>query len=222
MTNTIKSPKNEAKDNYTKPDIVIFDLDGCIMNSDDFVLTRQQAWDKTKLGDETKSRVSYPVTKPKAFEKDLFSLEYLYNHQHEVEPYEGILDVFVKYASLTKVAIVTSRYELLKAKTIEWLKAQISKRYGEARWRQLRYDMYFNELKEPSLKFKKDKLSELMKTYNILFMIEDHPQVIAWAKSKSITVLVPATGYKNLNGKDLSDDNMQEKSTSASKRVHSK
>lgn len=40
-----------------------------------------------------------------------------------------------------------------------------------------------------------------MAKYDILLLIESHPEVIEWAKSKKIDTLVPATGYKDLNGK---------------------
>ena len=40
-------------------------------------------------------------------------------------------------------------------------------------------------------------------------MVEDHPEVIAYAQKQGIEVLVPSTGYKNLNGKDLKKEKIK-------------
>ena len=201
MKQSTKSPKNELKATQIKPSLVVFDLDGCIMNSDDFVITKKQAWELSK--DDTSTSGYFAIEKPRKSEENDFSLAYLYKHHSEIQPYYGILDMFVKFAVDSNVAIVSSRYEIMHGLTTQWLEEQITKRHGNDCWRRVRYTSYFNKFKESTLKFKKDTLSELMRTYDITLMVEDHPDVINWAKSKNIMVLVPSTGYKNLNGKDL-------------------
>lgn len=197
----IQSPKNQIEDEQ-KSDIIVFDLDGCIANSDDFVLTNLQAWEKEKEL-AIQQNVKFTLKKPTEKEADLFSNEYLLKHQMEIPPYYGILDLFVRMALLTKVAIVTSRREILKAATIRWLNKVVVENYGDNVWRNINYKMFFNENNLHSLTYKKKVFTSLMETYNILLLIEDHPEVIEWAKSKKIDTLVPATGYKDLNGKDL-------------------
>ena len=201
MKQSTKSPKNELKATQIKPSLVVFDLDGCIMNSDDFVITKKQAWELSK--DDESTSGYFAIEKPSKSEENDFSLAYLYKHHSEIQPYYGILDMFVKFAVDSNVAIVSSRYEIMRGLTTQWLEEQITKRHGNDCWRRVRYTSYFNEFKESTLKFKKETLSELMRTYDITLMVEDHPDVINWAKSKNIMVLAPSTGYKNLNGKDL-------------------
>ena len=193
---------HKLEDNSTKPELVIFDFDGCIANSDDFVLTNKQAWEKDPdvfLRAGVGQRGGQPS---KATEND-FSLAYLYDHHEEIEPYYGILDQFVKLSITSNVAIITARFDVLRAKTVDWLKETILKRYGDSTWRRVNYKMFFNDFKEKSLSYKKNTITKLLETYNIQLMIEDHPEVANWAKSKGINVLVPVTGYKNLNGNDL-------------------
>ena len=175
------------------------------MNSDDFVITKKEAYErsKTEVEDDEIIRHRFPISKPSKSEENNFSLEYLYNHHHEVPAYDGILNMFVTYATKLPTAIVTSRWEIFRAKTTDWLMTNIIKKYGDQVWRQVRYTCYFNEYRKSSLAFKREQLSELMETYNIALMVEDHPSVIEWSKSKGIMTLVPCTGYKNLNGKDL-------------------
>lgn len=206
--NNIKSLKNEIKEQQIKPDLVIFDLDGCVINSDDFVITKKQAYLQKDKYSFDESIMTLPIEKPKPSEENDFCIEHLYNTHHLIPAYSGILDMFVRFATSSNVAIVTSRFEILRSKTINWLKEKITERYNSSIWRQVRYQIYFNEEKEQTLKFKKSMISKLMKTYNISLMVEDHPEVIKWAKSKDIMVLVPSTGYKDLNGKDLSNDKL--------------
>ena len=197
----IQSPKNEDKTD-NKTDLIIFDLDGCIANSDDFILTNLQAWEKEK-SEAFYAGLPFKKEKPTGSKASDFCNEYFIKHQMEVPPYAGILDLFVRMALLINVAIVTSRHEILKAATIRWLNKVIVETYGDNVWRNINYKMFFNVKKETSLTYKKKQFTELMEKYNILLLIEDHPEVVEWAKSKKIDTLVPATGYKDLNGKDL-------------------
>lgn len=177
-----------------KSDIIVFDLDGCIMNSDDYVLTNEQAWKLDK---------SLFTKKPNKEDKDNFCIEYLRKHQKDVEPYRGIFELFVRLACVTQVIIVTARFEIMKQATIDWLKENCVKYFDEMTWRKVSFKISFNEKMEKSLAYKKKTFKKLMENYNILLLVEDHPEVIAWAKSKKIDTLVPATGYKDLNGTDL-------------------
>ena len=79
------------------------------------------------------------------------------------------------------------------------------KYFDEMTWRKASFKISFNEKMEKSLAYKKKTFKKLMENYNILLLVEDHPEVIAWAKSKKIDTLVPATGYKDLNGTDLTE-----------------
>lgn len=202
MKNYIKSAKIEIEESYKKPNLIVFDFDGCIANSDDFVLTNSQAYQK-ELEIALKNNTKCTMQKPNASNKNDFCQDYLRKHHSEIQPYFGVFDLFVKLSMVTKVAIVTSRHEILLGDTQKWIEQNTIKYYNEQTWRQMFYQTYFNDSKVKSLQFKQKKLTELMDAYNILLLIEDHPQVIEWAKKKNIEVLVPATGYKNLNGQDL-------------------
>jgi phosphoglycolate phosphatase-like HAD superfamily hydrolase len=201
MKTNFKSYKKEIQEQI-KQNIVIFDLDGCLADSDDFILTNLQAWQKEKEN-YAKEGKAYRVKKPEKKVQNDFSTAYLYEHLEEIKPKYGILELFVRLASVTNVAIVTSRPEIMRGKTTNWLRDNIIECYGELAWRQVRYKMFFNEFQEKSLVYKKNICTELMKTNKILLLIDDHPDVIDWAKSKGIETLVPGTGYKNLNDKDL-------------------
>lgn len=192
-----KSYNSIARENEHKSKLIVFDLDGCIANSDDFVLTNEQVWSKDK-----DLFIKYNKQKPTKSDKDLFCEDYLYEYCLDVEPYFGILDLFVATAKTSNVAIVTARHLRLYAKTIEWLKQSIIDRYNESTWRSLSYKLFFNENKETSLQYKKRVFKELEKQYEISLVVEDHPDVITFLKNKNVNVLVPATGYKNLNEKD--------------------
>lgn len=192
MSKYIKTYKKDAI--IPKQKIIIFDLDGCIADSDNFVITNEEAWKLDK---------SLFKEKPTKDTKKLFCLEYFRKHHSEIQPYYGIFELFVRLASITNVAIVTARFEIMKPETIEWLKENCIKLFNDATWRQLHFDLFFNEKMEKSLVYKKEVFSKLLETYDISLLVEDHPEVINWAKSKNINVLVPATGYKNLEGTDL-------------------
>lgn len=198
MKEYISKPKELSS---YKPSIYVFDLDGCIANSDDFVLTNKQAYEKdpdiqNRLG------VGYRGKLTKAVE-NLFSEAYMADHMLEIQPYKGILDLFVRMSQTSHTAIVTSRIPVMRTYTIDWLEQVISELYGKQVWRQLNYKLFFNELNEKSLAYKKKMIEKLRETYNIALIVDDHPEVADYAKSKNIVCLVPATGYKNLNDNDL-------------------
>ena len=197
MENIKITYKKDIKEYESKSKIIVFDLDGCIANSDDFVLTNEQVWSKDKG-----LFAKYNKQKPTKSNKDLFCEDYLYEYCLDVEPYFGILDLFGTTAKTSNVAIVTARYLRFYAKTIEWLKQSVIDRYNESTWRSLHYKLFFNENKETSLQYKKRVFKELEKQYEISLVVEDHPDIITFLKKKNVNVLVPATGYKNLNGKD--------------------
>lgn len=190
-----KSYRIEAKEDSlaSLPILYIFDLDGCIANSDDFVLTNKQAYEL----DKEESHI------PTKENKDDFSIWYMKKHMMDIPPYLGILSLFVKLSMFSNVVIVTSRFEDLKPATINWLKQVIIDNFNEEIWRRCKFQIIFNENQETSLKFKSRIIENLKEFYKILLMVEDHPEVIAYAQKQGIEVLVPSTGYKNLNGKDL-------------------
>lgn len=193
--------KKDKTDYKIKQKLYIFDLDGCIANSDDFILTNEQAYKKDP---DIRIRKGLGFRdKLTAANKTDFSEAYLIDHQSEIEPYEGIFDLFVRLAQVSKVAIITARPDYMHPCTIQWLKDKIINYYGEQVFRQISYFITFNELKEKSLAYKKRIIEEYEKSYRIALIIDDHPEIIKYAKSKNIVCLSPATGYKNLNGNDL-------------------
>ena len=106
-------------------------------------------------------------------------------------------------SQIANTAIVTSRVSIMHDCTIRWLEKVISESYDEQVWRQLSYKIFFNDLNEKSLVYKKKMIEQLKEDYEIALIVDDHPEVSEYAKSNDIVCLVPATGYKNLNGNDL-------------------
>ena len=191
---TSKYERSYKKDQVEpKKNLIIFDLDGCVADSDDYVVTNKEAYElEPELFDK----------KPSKEDENKFSLEYFKAHQKDIKPYAGIFQMFVRLASVENVAIVTSRFETVKQQTIDWLKQYCTEYFDEATWRRVQFQISFNEKKEKSLVYKTRILKELMERHNIILMVEDHPEVINWAKSKGIMVLIPSTGYKDLAGTD--------------------
>lgn len=208
----MKKDKIEYK---TKQKLYIFDLDGCIANSDNFVLTNQQAYEKdpdirTRKGLGFRDKLTKDT-------KNQFSDAYMIDHQSEIEPYEGIFDLFVRLAQVTNVAILTARPDYMHPCTIQWIKDKVIEHYSEQIFRRMSYLITFNENKEKSLVYKKRIIEEYEKSYRIALIIDDHPEIVEYAKSKDIVCLSPATGYKNLNGNDLTGEKNARKRVSRNK-----
>lgn len=183
-----------------KPKIYIFDLDGCIADSDNFVLTNEQAF---KIDPEIQNRygAGFRGLLTKENKKD-FSDAYMIDHQMEIKPYEGIFDLFVRMSQVGHTAIVTARPQYMSTCTIQWLEKNVIQYYGESVWRRLSYKLYFNDTKDKSLAYKKKMFEQLKETYDIVLVIDDHPDIAKYLKSINVMCLVPSTGYKDLNGKD--------------------
>lgn len=177
-----------------KPSLVIFDLDGTLADSDDFILTNKQAYQQEP---------ELFAQKPSKDTENTFCDIYFKHHHKEIKPYEGTLRLFIAMAKTDNVAIITSRKDILQPQTVEWLKTNIIAMTNETVWRSIRYKLIFNEKKEKSLEYKRKAIAKLAETYKISLIIDDHPDVIEWAKKQGIEVLVPGNGYKDLNGKDL-------------------
>ena len=192
----IKSAKAVQKESIVKPDLIIFDFDGCIANSDDFIVTNKEAYKLDKLIHKM----------PKERDNDI-CLEYLQKHNLDIEPYEGIFKLFVKLCLSSNIALVTSRFDYFQKDTFNWLKIKTIEHFNESIWRQMRFNAYFNVEQRKSLEFKRDTMKALSQKYNIVLLIDDHPEVVNWAEGQGITVLTPSTGYKNLNSKDLMETN---------------
>lgn len=193
-----KSLKKELQ-TWKKPSLFIFDLDGCLAKSDDFVLTNQQAY---KLDKNTSKVMTVPVTIPTEKNKNLFSISYMRNHMMEIPENPGLFDIFLAMCKTTNVAIVTSRPSVMRDDTLEWLKVKIEDR-DRTIWRRLSFKIFYNESNLPSVTYKSKVISKLMDSYEIKLLIEDHPEVIKWAESKGIATLAPSTKHKNLNDYDL-------------------
>ena len=200
-----RKPKNMKKEEFQeefdedikvkdKPSLVIFDLDGTLADSDDFILTNKQAYEKEP---------ELFAQKPSKDTENIFCDVYFKHHHKEIEPYEGTLRLFIAMAKTDNVAIITSRKDILQPLTVEWLKTNVIALTSETVWRSIRYKLIFNEKKEKSLEYKRKAITKLADTYKISLIIDDHPDIIEWAKKQGIEVLIPGNGYKDLNGKDL-------------------
>lgn len=200
-----RKPKNMKKEEFQeefnedikvkdKPSLVIFDLDGTLADSDDFILTNKQAYEKEP---------ELFAQKPSKDTENIFCDVYFKHHHKEIKPYEGTLRLFIAMAKTDNVAIITSRKDTLQPLTVEWLKTNVIALTSGTVWRSIRYKLIFNEKKEKSLEYKRKAITKLADTYKISLIIDDHPDIIEWAKKQGIEVLVPGNGYKDLNGKDL-------------------
>ena len=200
-----RKPKNMNKEEFQeefdedikvkdKPSLVIFDLDGTLADSDDFILTNKQAYE---------IEPELFAQKPSKDTENIFCDVYFKHHHKEIKPYEGTLRLFIAMAKTDNVAIITSRKDTLQPLTVEWLKTNVIALTSETVWRSIRYKLILNEKKEKSLEYKRKAITKLADTYKISLIIDDHPDIIEWAKKQGIEVLVPGNGYKDLNGKDL-------------------
>ena len=212
-----------------KTSCYIFDIDGCLANVDNIVLTKEEAYNKNlaeyNIAQEKykndiilyeqnikkyekgliteKPKELVPPIKPIKYDlpkKDDYDLNYFYSHLDEAMPIGGILDLFITMALSKKVIILTGREEFSKPATLNWLNRVITERSTKDTFRRINFTTIFKPDKNNDSveKFKKDKILELIKQYNIQLIIEDNPVIIEEFTKLGFLTLKPNTFFKDL------------------------
>ena len=153
-----------------KPKCYIFDLDGCIANSNGIILSKADTY-KLKLEKYNRDLEDYNSNKSLFYEKleqynqgkidfipakptpptplnpsdeedySSFDVDYFYDNLDQAIPIGGIIDLFVSLSQNYKVIIVTGRDEAVRSKTISWLKEVIESRYNKDVWRRCNFTL---------------------------------------------------------------------------------
>lgn len=127
--------------------------------------------------------------------------EYFKNHLIDAIPIQGVLDLFTSIALTHKVILLTGRDEGCRQETIDWLKKVIVERGGYSLYRRINFQLIMRTEKEiglPAAKYKKARVLELAKQYNIQLCIEDCPDIIQMYTDLGLLVLVPNKEYYNI------------------------
>ena len=135
-----------------------------------------------------------------ANKKDRWDVGYFYNHIEEAIPVGGVLDLFIALALTKKVIFLTGRNESSRPATLEWLKKAIGERSTGDMFRRINFQMIFKPDKnnDSTEKFKREKILELAKQYNIQFIIDDCPANIEEFTKLGFFTLTPNRIYKDL------------------------
>ena len=205
---------NIEKDLLTnKTSCYIFDIDNCLADADHIIMTNKQAYEK-QLEEYKENKILYekalavyekskdkgpaPVmpeepTKYKETEANKFAKEYFLNHIMDCYSIPGTLDVFISLALSKKVILLTAREELFRQGTIEWLKRVIIERANEDTYRRIHFQLICkpNKYSKNDIEFKKEKVLEITKQYNIQLIIEDFPEIIEEYTKLGFLVLSP-------------------------------
>ena len=138
--------------------------------------------------------------KYEAAKKDKIDYNYFYNNLSEAIPIEGVIDLFIALALTKKVIILTGRNENSRSDTLEWLKKVIEDKYNSDMYRRINFQMIFKPEKDNNSteKFKKEKILELAKQYNIQLIIDDCPANIEEFTKLGFLVLSPNKEYREL------------------------
>lgn len=141
-----------------------------------------------------------PLTPVKPEEKKLKKIDWEYFKEHILEalPVQGVLDLFTNVASSHKVILLTGRSERHRAATVEWLKKVVIEKGGDDLFRRINFQLIMRSDKESDLsgpKYKKAKILELSKQYNIQVIIEDCPEIIKEFTDLGLLVLSPNREY---------------------------
>ena len=152
-----------------------------------------------------KEHIPVPVepikpTEPDSKTKKDFDDEYFYNHIQEVSAISGILDLFVNLALNKKVILLTARKEESKQATLNWLNKVITKRYNSNMYRRIDFVSIFKseKCKDVDEKYKRNKVLELAKQYNVELIIDDSPRNIKEFTELGFLTLQPNILYKDL------------------------
>lgn len=205
----------------SKPKCYIFDIDGCLANTNNIILSKFETFDMKKQKYETERAKYQAILKenPKAAAKinppkepeplksgdsKKFDWEYFEEHLQDAEPIWGVIDMFIALATTHKVILLTGRKERHRTKTTAWLEQVVQERAGKEAWRRINFSLMMREDKnnEPSAKFKKAKFLAIEKTYNIQLIVEDHPDVLEVINELGFTSLKPNTVFKQIGDDD--------------------
>lgn len=212
-----------------KTSCYIFDIDGCLANVDNIVLTYAEAYEK-ELEEFNNAQEKYQ-SDYKAYEYDLkqynksltsnkpiepippirpakpesnklsrWNVDYFYKHLQDALPIGGIVDLFIAMALTKKVILLTGRSESSKSATIDWLNRVITERSTKDIFRRINFMTIFKPDKsnEPTEKYKREKILELAKQYNIQFIIDDSPANIEEFTKLGFLALKPNVIFRDL------------------------
>lgn len=212
-----------------KTSCYIFDIDGCLANVDNIVLTCAEAYEKEleefdRAQEKYKSNcnayeydlnqynkgliINKPIepippirpAKPETNKLARWDVSYFYRHLQEALPVGGIIDLFIAMALTKKVILLTGRNESSKPDTIEWLNKVITERSTKDMFRRINFSTIFKPDKndEPTEKYKREKVLELAKQYNIQLIIDDSPANIDEFTKLGFLVLKPNVVFRDL------------------------
>lgn len=123
---------------------------------------------------------------------------YFSTHMIDAIPIQGIVDLFASIASTHKVIVLTGRSDRDRVQTTEWLKKVIVNKGGENLFRRINFQLIMRSDKEISLsaeKYKRAKILEISKQYNVQLCIEDCPEIIKEFTELGLLVLSPNQEY---------------------------
>ena len=151
-----------------KTSCYIFDIDGCLANVDNIVLTYAEAY-KKELEEFNNAQEKYrsdckayeydlkqynknltsnkpiepipPIkpAKPESSKLSKWDADYFYRHLQEALPIGGIVDLFIAMALTKKVILLTGRSESSKSATIDWLNKVITERSTKDMFRRINF-----------------------------------------------------------------------------------
>lgn len=210
-----------------KPSCYVFDIDGCLADVHEILLTYEQTYDikynkfleerdeyhkqfseyERQLKKYNKGEVdikpkepTFPVEPIRQDKEKLQKIdwEYFKDHLLEAIPIQGVLDLFTSIASSHKVILLTGRSDRHRAQTVEWIKKVVIEKGGNDLFRRINFQLIMREDKEMSLsgaKYKRAKILELSKQYNIQLCIEDCPEIVKELTELGLLVLTPNREY---------------------------
>ena len=150
-------------------------------------------------------RPSEPVlpVKPQSIDpakKDKWDAEYFYKHLDQALPIGGVIDLFIALALTKKVIILTGRNESSRVDTINWLSKAVTERSTSDMFRRMNFQTIFKPDKDKGTteKFKRDKVLELAKQYNIQLIVDDAPKNIEEFTKLGFLALTPNRIYKEV------------------------
>ena len=215
------------------PKCYIFDIDGCLADTNDIILSKSDAYvEKMKEYDKAVLKFNKDVDlfnelmheyqqgirdvrpidpiRPQKPEEptekpEAMDWDYFESHLNLCRPIWGTIDLLISLSQHCKVFILTGRCERVRSITQDWLRQVIEERVGKETFRRVNYTLIMRDNKDtdPSGKYKQKKLGELTKNYNIQLVIEDHPDVVDIATKMGLLVLRPNTVWKDLKGTDM-------------------
>lgn len=215
------------------PKCYIFDIDGCLANTNDIILSKADAYLENMKEYEKAvvkfnkdvdlfnqlmqefttgvrdSRPADPVRPEKPIQPtenvEAMDWDYFEKNLDKCKPIWGTIDLLIAMSLTHKVIILTGRTERMRIATTDWLKKVIEERTSKETYRRMNFSIIMRDNKDfsPSAIYKQKKLADLTKNYNIQLIIEDHPEIVEVATRMGFLVLKPNTVWKDLKGTDL-------------------